>query len=376
MHITRLSIQHFRNHREATADFAPHINIITGPNGVGKTSLIDAIHYLCMTRSFVSGSDRYVVTSGESYFMLQGHFRGEIRSEFKVGCSYSRGEGKQIFVNDSPLDRLSDLIGMVPVVVLSPEDRKLTYEGPSERRSFVDSFISQISSSYLSDLISYNRIRKQRNRLLQEYRGPLPHLRELLDPWNHQLLDTGSRIIAARTEVLERFREYLGTQFEALAGLNLKPDLRYETLCDPDTQVDVVREAYSEKLEQMLEKEVEREQTMVGPHRDEVVFLLGDMELRNFGSQGQHRLFAIALKFAQLFYYSDELEDLPIILLDDVFGNLDPMKTEIVLETLQKHQGQTFITSASEAPFEGMSWSGEHGNAWFRLSDGQVERSQ
>src|SRR5690625_2984136 len=168
MHITRLSIQHFRNHLEATADFAPHINIITGPNGAGKTSLIDAIHYLCMTRSFVSGSDRYVVTSGESYFMLQGHFRGEIRSEFKVGCSYSRGEGKQIFVNDSPLDRLSDLIGMVPVVVLSPEDRKLTYEGPSERRSFVDSFISQISSSYLSDLISYNRIRKQRNRLRSE----------------------------------------------------------------------------------------------------------------------------------------------------------------------------------------------------------------
>src|SRR5690625_6319810 len=135
-----------------------------------------------ITRCFVSGSYRYFVTSGHSYFMLQGHFRGDIRSEIKVGCSYSRGEGKQIFVNDSPLDRLSDLIGMVPVVVLSPEDRKLTYEGPSERRSFVDSFISQISSSYLSDLISYNRVRKQRNRLLQEYRGPLPHLRALRGP--------------------------------------------------------------------------------------------------------------------------------------------------------------------------------------------------
>lgn len=374
MHITRLSIQHFRNHLEASVDLAPHINIITGPNGAGKTSLIDAIHYLCMTRSFVSGSDRYVVTGGESYFMLHGHFRGEIRSEFKVGCTYSRGEGKQIFVNDSPLDRLSDLIGMVPVVVLSPEDRKLTYEGPAERRSFVDSFISQISSSYLSDLISYNRVRKQRNRLLQEYNGPLSQLHDMLEPWNHQLLDTGSRIIATRTEVLERFRDYLGRQFESLAGLNLKPDLRYETLCEPDSRAEVVREVYADKLEQILEKEVEREQTMLGPHRDEVVFLLGEMELRNFGSQGQHRLFAIALKFAQLFFYSDELEDLPIILLDDVFGNLDPMKTEIVLETLQRHQGQTFITSASEAPFEGMTWSGDHGNAWFRLSDGSIER--
>src|SRR5690625_6501908 len=114
MHITRLSIQHFRNHLEATADFAPHINIITGPNGAGKTSLIDAIHYLCMTRSFVSGSDRFVVTSGESYFMLQGHFRGEIRSEIKVGCSYARRPGKRRLVNDCRLDRSPDAGRMLP----------------------------------------------------------------------------------------------------------------------------------------------------------------------------------------------------------------------------------------------------------------------
>jgi DNA replication and repair protein RecF len=149
MRITQLSLTNFRNHTKKRVTWAPRLNVITGPNGSGKTNLIDAIHYLCMTRSFVSSSDQYVVSEGEKFFMIEGDFEGEIRSSFKVGCSYSRGEGKRIFINNSPLNRLSDLIGMVPVVVLSPEDQKLTYDGPSERRRFIDGFISQISPAYL-----------------------------------------------------------------------------------------------------------------------------------------------------------------------------------------------------------------------------------
>ncbi|MEX2573256.1 MAG: AAA family ATPase, partial [Balneolaceae bacterium] len=112
MRIKRLLLQNFRNHSETSVDCAPHVNVITGPNGAGKTNLIDAIHYLCMTRSFVSGSDQYVVSEGEKSFLIEGGFEGEIRSRFNVRCLYSRGEGKKIFVNESPLDRLSDLIGM------------------------------------------------------------------------------------------------------------------------------------------------------------------------------------------------------------------------------------------------------------------------
>jgi len=326
-----------------------------------------------MSRSFIATSDQYVVMHGETFFMVEGDFKGNIRSDFSVGCSYSRGEGKKIFVNGSPLDKLSDLIGMIPVVVLSPEDHKLTSEGPVERRSFIDSFISQISNSYLRDLIDYRRIRKQRNKLLKDFRGPVSVLKSFLEPWDIQLVETGSRIVKKRSEVLLQFKNYLSLQYEKISGMDLKPDLEYDTFCKNFSSIESIQEAYSKILEDTFDKEVEREQTITGPHRDEIVFYLGSMELRKFGSQGQHRLFAIALKLAQLFYFSDELDDLPIMLLDDVFGNLDQHKTDIMMETLFRHTGQIFITSASEKPFSDLSFKSGDENKWFTVDAGTVK---
>lgn len=373
MRITQLELLNFRNHVKNSVSWAPHLNILTGPNGAGKTSIIDAIHYLCMSRSFVSRTDQYVINSDESYFMINGHFEGNIRTEFDVACSYSRGEGKKIFVNDSPLDRLSDLIGMVPVVVLSPDDKKLTLEGPSERRSFIDSFISQISSSYLRDLLDYRKVRKQRNTLLQDFNGPLPVLKTYLEPWNIQLLETGSRIIAKRFEVLENFKSYLEKDYAMISGMNLSTNLSYETFCEPSVDSKEIYRQYEQKLEEVWDKEIEREQTLIGPHKDEVIFYLDDFELRRFGSQGQHRLFALSLKLAQLHYYSDELDDLPILMLDDVFGDLDPRKTEALLKTLQEHQGQIFITSANPVPFEQYVTFDSKRNRLFKVDDALIE---
>ena len=374
MRINRLKLLNFRNHEETEIEFAPHLNLITGPNGSGKTNLIDAIHYLCMTRSFVASSDQYIAHHDHKYFMINGHFEGEIRPEFKISCSYSRGEGKKIFVNDSPVDRFSDLIGMVPVVVLSPEDLKLTSEGPVERRSFLDSMISQISPAYLRDLIEYRKIRRQRNRLLQEFKGSLSMLQTHLEPWNIQLINKGSSIIYKRAEVLNRFIDYLALQYQTITGLSLKPSLRYQSISDRLGSEEEIRDEFTLQIEKNFEKEAEREQTLIGPHRDEIIFYLGDMELRNFGSQGQHRLFSMALKMGQLFYYLDELDDLPILLLDDLFGNLDQKKTDIITETLTKHSGQTFITSASERPFDNQQFQDIVDNRWFTVLDSNVKQ--
>jgi DNA replication and repair protein RecF len=374
MKIHSLKLQGYRNHEDTFVEFAPHINLITGTNGSGKTNLIDAIHYLCMTRSFVASSDRYIAHHDQKYFMIHGQFKGEVRSSFKISCNYSRGEGKKIFVNDSPIDRFSDLIGMVPVVVLSPEDLKLTGDGPVERRTFLDSMISQISPAYLKNLIEYRKIRKQRNRLLQEYKGSLSTLRTQLEPWDMQLAKTGAAIIHKRAGVLNKFKEYLSLQYQTITGLDLKPSLKYQTICDSKEDIEAIHQEYLSRLEESFEKEVEREQTLIGPHRDEVVFYLDDMELRNYGSQGQHRLFSMALKMGQLFYYTDELDDLPIMLLDDLFGNLDQQKTDIITETLNKHSGQTFITSASERPFEEKQFRNKNDNAWFTVKSGTVKQ--
>lgn len=376
MRINRLKLRNFRNHLDTEIHFAPHLNLITGQNGAGKTNIIDAIHYLCMSRSFVASSDQYVANQDEKYFMIEGDFEGEIRRSFKVSCSYSRGEGKKIFVNDSPLPRLSDLIGRVPVVVMSPEDLKLTAEGPAERRSFLDSMISQISTKYLRDLLEYRHIRRQRNKLLQEFRGPREMLENYLEPWSLQLTETGARLIAKRAEVLERFKRYLEFQYRTISELKLKPDLTYQTIVEDPKDTESIRDQYRALLDNNLEKEIEREQTLIGPHRDEVVFYLDDMELRNYGSQGQHRLFSMALKMAQLFYYSDQLDDLPIMLLDDLFGNLDQQKVTIIMETLTKHSGQTFITSAAEKPFLESQFKDKDVNSWYRVEDGIITIKQ
>ena len=372
MRTTRTVLQNFRNHLDTEVEWAPHVNVITGHNGAGKTNLIDAIHYLCMSRSFVASSDRYVINQDAPYFTIDGHFEGNIRSSFEVTCSYSRGDGKKIFVNGSPLDRLSDLIGRVPVVVLAPEDKKLTSEGPKERRSFIDSLISQISPAYLKDLLDFRKVRRQRNTLLQDYRGPEDVLIDYLEPWNVQLVDYGARIVAKRTEVMNQFKDYLSKQYELISGMHHKPHLEYQTFCEPSEDTEVVAERYRQALDEAQEKELEREVTTVGPHRDEIVFYLDDFELRKFGSQGQHRLFALSLKLAQLFYFSEELDDLPIFLLDDVFGDLDPQRTEVLLQALIDHAGQTFITSASPVPFEQfMTFDGEN-NRHYSVENGNV----
>ncbi len=262
---------------------------------------------------------------------------------------------------------------MVPVVTLTPDDKKLTREGPVERRTFIDSFISQISPVYLRDLIEYRKIRKQRNTLLQEFRGPVSVLENYLEPWDKQLVETGSRIVAKRYQVLQNFKDYLEKDYGMISGMNLSTDLEYQTFCEPSPDAKQVEEQYYAELEKAREKEIEREQTTIGPHRDEIVFYLDDFELRRFGSQGQHRLFALSLKMAQLHYYSDELDDLPILMLDDVFGDLDLTKIEVMLTALDNHMGQVFITSATPIPFDDFINFDSAKNQYYVVENGQVQ---
>jgi DNA replication and repair protein RecF len=195
-----------------------------------------------------------------------------------------------------------------------------------------------------------------------------------LEPWNIQLINKGSSIIYKRAKVLERFIDYLAIQYQTITGLSLKPSLRYQSISNKLGSEEEIREEYTRQIENSIEKEAEREQTLIGPHRDEIVFYLGDMELRNYGSQGQHRLFSMALKMGQLFYYLDELDDLPILLLDDLFGNLDQQKIDIITETLTKHSGQTFITSASERPFDKRQYQNIDDNRWFTVLESNVKQ--
>jgi DNA replication and repair protein RecF len=348
MRVNETRIQRFRNHTDTTREWAPHINLLLGPNGAGKTNIIDAIHLLCMSRGFVSTSDQYLVQKKESDYDLLGKFSGAIRSDFSIRCRYKRGEGKSFFVNESPLNRLSDLIGLVPVVVLSPQDRTLTADGPTERRSFIDSMISQLSSTYLADLMEFRRIVKQRNMLLSNQSFSQTVLLDYLEPWNAQLAETGSRILVKRHEHLLKFAVHLERVYSTMSDIALKPRFEYKTLESvSEGNQEAIKAEFISLIETNSSREFERGYTIIGPHRDDLVFFLDDIELRKYGSQGQHRLFTIALKMAELFYITEELDDLPIFLLDDMFGDLDPKKIDILINMLDSHEGQTFITAAN-----------------------------
>lgn len=373
MRVEQSLIQRYRNHTNTSIHWAPHLNVIVGPNGSGKTNIIDAIHTLCMSKSFVTGSDQYTLQKQASDYDISSDFSGSIRSHFSIRCRYKRGEGKAFFVNESPLPRLADLIGLVPVVVLSPQDRALTAEGPSERRSFIDSMISQLSSSYLSDLVEFRKITKQRNKLLSHEQFPDSVLWEYLEPWNEQLAFVGAKILSKRKKHLNEFAVELEKVYARLTGLPLKPRFEYKSQIDADSaDLELIKDAYKKLISDNLEKERERGYTLVGPHRDDLTFFLDDIELRKFGSQGQHRIFTIALKMAELFYISEQLDDLPIFLLDDMFGDLDPQKISILLTMLEQHKGQTFITAANPALFDGLIHLNADKNLVIEVENGKL----
>ena len=348
MQITRLRLRSFRAHIATEVELAVGVNLFAGPNGAGKTNLLEAIHYLSLGKSFLTSTDANVVQRGEPHFEVEGTFEGERRSSFTVRVVVVPGEGKRAFVNGSPLDRLADLVGQVPTVVISPADAELTAGGPSERRRFLDTTLSQAYPVYLDDLIKYRRALRQRNALLQSVRRGKALAPGTMDAWDEELSVLGSRIIERRASFLDGFSDRLAEAFELLNAVGEVPSLAYA----PSVEGEAVTEAFRQTLQRRSRRERELGRTLVGPHLDEVVFQLDGFDLRPYASQGQHRTFALALRIAQALFFRDHLDETPILMLDDVFGPLDPERADVVLALLADQTlGQSLITAARTEPF-------------------------
>jgi DNA replication and repair protein RecF len=303
-----LRLRSFRAHAETELTLAPAVNLLYGPNGVGKTNVLEAIHYLCLTKSFTASRDRYAVRKEAPYFEIEGTFEGVRQKPMDVRLAYVPGEGKSMFVNGAELDRLADIVGVLPVVIFSPEDYDLTAGGPSERRRFVNNILSQARPVYMDDLLKYRRARRQRNEVLRSYKKrPDPPPTELIDPWTEELVTLGSRVIRRRQQFLQDFAEYLTAAYERIEAVAERPSIEYDTIGDlpPDASVEDVEAIFRTALDDKKHSERDRGTTLVGPQRDELIFRLDDLEVRRYGSQGQHRTFAMALKLAQYFYLDD-----------------------------------------------------------------------
>ena len=361
MILRSLRLRSFRAHTETEVAFAPKINLLYGANGAGKTNVLEAIHYLCLSKSFLASRDTYALRKGSPYFEVEGQFvkRGRASDSSRERTArlvYVPGEGKKIFVGGAPLDRLADIVGRLPVVVFSPEDIALTAEGPSERRNFINNILSQERPAYLDDLMKYRRARRQRNEVLKKYkkRGQSPPV-SLIEPWTEELVTLGSRIVRRRQAFLQTFAGFLEKAYAQVEAATERPTVEYDTFADLDDEasLETIEEEFRQALERTRDGEERRGRTLVGPQRDELVFRLGDLEVRRYGSQGQHRTFGMALKLAQYFYLQDRLEEAPLLLLDDAFGKLDATRTAAFLELLNSDAvGQSIITATERAALE------------------------
>ncbi len=349
MRLLSLHLKSFRAHANTRLDLAPKINLLHGPNGAGKTNVLEAIHYLCLTKSFLTGTDTHALQRGAQFFDVEGRFEGEHRSSFTTRMAFVPQEGKKIFRNGAPLDRLADIVGELPLVILSPADLVLTEGGPEHRRKFLDATLSQARPVYLDDLLKYRRALKQRNALLHQSRrgGRFGH--DALSAWDEELIQLGARIIDSRRRFLEHFAGFLGEAYRLLNAVGEEPTMRYVSVADMDDAPDIeaISGLYREKLNSLARREREQGRTLAGPHRDEVVFKLGDFEVRPYASQGQHRTVGLALRLATFLYLQDRLEETPLLLLDDIFGTLDARRAEIVVDLLDSDTiGQSLITAA------------------------------
>jgi DNA replication and repair protein RecF len=316
------------------------LNYIVGGNGVGKTTILEAIYYLCTTKSCVTMSDSEAVRIGEDIFNVSGRFLGLTNDSVQI--NYSIIDNKKTFLlGNKQIKKFSDVIGKFPVVLLSPSDHSITQGYPAERRRFVDSVISQASRTYLNLLLEYNRTIKQRSYLLNRIREGSRTEDYEIDAWNEKLVQDGTEIIKHRISFISEFVPYIKESYSNILGEKEEPEISYyflEDNCSTD-----IESCFKSLLEQRKEDEFRRAANLVGPHRDDFIFDINGMNLKSYGSQGQHKTFQTILRFAEYFYLRDKTENKPIFLLDDVFGELDAERAEAISNYLS-NVGQAFIT--------------------------------
>ena len=353
MLLENLSLLFFKNYDEASVSFSPHINCFIGDNGSGKTNLLDAIHYLSLTKSAFNSSDAQNIKQGEDYFMVRGSFKidGE---KHTVICSLKAGQKKTVTHNKVVYEKMSDHIGRFPVVLISPYDTDLIREGSEERRKYFDSLISQLDHTYLEQLIQYNYILKQRNSLLKQFAERHYFDRDYLHILNEQLVPLGRQLAQEREKFLELFVPVFQKHYRHISDSHETVTLTYKSQL-PGAD-------FAQLLLQAERKDLALQRTTVGPHKDDFVFLMDENPVKHFGSQGQQKSYVIALKLAHFEVMAERQHHKPLLLLDDIFDRLDEKRITKLMQMVAAHTfGQIFLTDThlerTDKILEGLSES-------------------
>ncbi len=344
MYCQQLSVVQFKNLEDLKVDLSPKFNCFAGHNGAGKTNLLDAIYYLSFCKSFTNPADTQNIAFGKDFFVVQGNYRVNGKTD-SLYCGLKRGQRKVFKRNKKEYERLSDHIGLYPLVLLSPSDSRLILGGSEERRKFVDGVISQYDKEYLYKLIAYNKALQQRNALLKIFAEKRRFDKEALDIWDEQLIENGGYLFQQRLHFFESFLPVFREYYAFLSHESEKTDIAYDSgLYDRDMR---------NLLNEALHKDRIAQHTTAGLHKDDLSFLIHGEPIKKFGSQGQQKSFIIALRLAQ-FIFTKEIKNLnPILLFDDIFDKLDESRVKQLMDLVSREDfGQVFVTDTHPARLE------------------------
>lgn len=364
MHLKQLILTNFKNYESQSVDLSARLNCFVGRNGMGKTNLLDAVYYLCMCKSRFIANDRAVMQRGADFFRLEGHFEREEKHE-KIVAKVIPRKLKDIERNDVRYKRLIDHIGLLPVVMVAPDDTMIAREGSEERRRFLDNTLSQSDPLYLQHLVAYNRLLRQRNTLLKQLGAERRRDENLIAVFDAQMQEPAAYIVKTRQQFSEKFTPVLRENYKAISEDREDIDCVYQSK--------LLTENFSDLLTETREKDYILQRTTVGIHKDDLGFKIDAHSLKVFASQGQLKSFILALKLAQYEFLRREKGVAPLLLLDDIFDKLDRHRVRgLVKLILDGKYGQTFITDTDESRLQDILEDAGSDYKLFTVSEGQV----
>jgi DNA replication and repair protein RecF len=365
MYLRNLRLIDFKNYDELTLQFSPFINCFLGPNGAGKTNLLDAIHMLSLTKSFIHPIDNQAIRHDRQEGILHGEFELNGKAT-KVGCKISAGKKKVFMAEGKAYNKLSEHVGKFPLVLIAPNDTELIGGGSEERRKFFDALLSQLDSNYLQLLVNYQKALKQRNQLIKHFAENNRIDKDQLEPWDSRILNWGALLSEARQKLIHRFLPYFREQYAALTDRKEEVQITYNS--------DWLDADHTQKFKHHLQKDLILKRTVLGAHRDDYVFEIDGYPAKKYGSQGQQKSFLIALKLAKFFLLKKESGKTPILLLDDIFDKLDDHRISSLVKMAGGGAfGQVFITDARPERTLSILQQIPVEHAIFILENGQVQ---
>lgn len=343
MQLTQLRLLSFKNHHDQRFDFESDLVAFCGKNGVGKTNVLDAIHILCICKSYFQSTEANNIHHTDPFYSIYGRMKKE--GQHEVACLYDRLKGKTFQYDKNPYDRLAEHIGKMPVVMIAPGDIRLIHEGSDERRRFMDIILSQTDSRYLSELLRYQKALDQRNKQLKLFNEKGFFDRDLMASMNAQLIAPSAYIFDQRKAFILSFLPAFQEHHRILAQEEEEVSLVYES--------DLFEKDMATLLRENADVDLDLGRTTKGLHKDDLLFSLKGFPLKKFGSQGQIKTYLIALKLAQFDFLKEKTGVKPFLLLDDIFEKLDEYRAERLIQLVaQDHFGQIFLSDTHKQRVE------------------------